>query len=303
MQNALEKIFDRPAKPKTILLAVAPPKTGERTMLGVENMLASIAASEPFSLKLAGNAQGVTLMARCTQGSVVKQRIVAHYPQADIHEVHPHEDPMLLQEGEQAWSTTLRLQGPEFLPLRTFHDRDLLDQGSDPIIALIGSLSNLDAGERVSARLHLQSLVAAPQRTRPRQTKTRTKPTSLHLPHQTTPNGRIRTRSTRRCRTETLHLSGCGEVKSSIDSPISTPDTRRAPATKATTPSRPMSTWSDSSMSSRFAAAPTREKHLPRPRQLDDLSQEASASMRASHEPSIPDDLHSHLAPPRPIIA
>lgn len=158
MQNPIEKIFYRRTKPKTILLAVAPPKTGERTMLGVENMLASISVPEPFSLELAGNAHGVTLMARCTEGSVVKQRLAAHYPQAAIHEVHPHEDPMLLQEGEQAWSTTLRLRGPEFLPLRTFHDRDLLDQGSDPIIALIGSLSNLDAGERVSARLQLQSL-------------------------------------------------------------------------------------------------------------------------------------------------
>ena len=47
------------------LLAVTPPRTGERTLLGVENLLQSIAVPEPFSLELAGDMDGVTLMARC----------------------------------------------------------------------------------------------------------------------------------------------------------------------------------------------------------------------------------------------
>ena len=33
---------------------------------------------------------------------------------------------------EQAWSVTLRADGPEYVPLRTFRDDDLLDPGSDP---------------------------------------------------------------------------------------------------------------------------------------------------------------------------
>ena len=37
-----------------VLLAVTPPRTGERTLLGVENLLQSIAVPEPFSLDLAG---------------------------------------------------------------------------------------------------------------------------------------------------------------------------------------------------------------------------------------------------------
>ena len=48
-----------------VLLAVTPPRTGERTMLGVENLLQAIAVPEPFSLELAGDMDGVTLMARC----------------------------------------------------------------------------------------------------------------------------------------------------------------------------------------------------------------------------------------------
>ena len=37
---------------------------------------------------------------------------------------------------------TLRADGPEYVPLRTFRDDDLLDPGSDPLIALMGALTN-----------------------------------------------------------------------------------------------------------------------------------------------------------------
>ena len=52
----------------------------------------------------------------------------------------------------------LRLRGPEYLPLRTFRDDDLLDRGSDPLISVIGPLSDLEEGERVVTRLRLLSL-------------------------------------------------------------------------------------------------------------------------------------------------
>ena len=52
----------------------------------------------------------------------------------------------------------LQLRGPEYLPLRTFRDDDLLDQGSDPLISVIGSLSDLEEGERVVSRIKLASL-------------------------------------------------------------------------------------------------------------------------------------------------
>ena len=58
-----------------------------RTLLGVENMLQAIAVPEPFSLELAGDVDGVTLMARCLDEQVVRQQISTHYPQARIHEV------------------------------------------------------------------------------------------------------------------------------------------------------------------------------------------------------------------------
>ncbi len=145
-------------KKSPVLLAVTPPRTEERTLLGVENLLQSIAVPEPFSLELAGDADGVTLLARCLDREVVRGQIAAHYPQARIQEVQPKDDPLRLDEGEQAWAMTLRVDGPEYVPLRTFRDDDLLDPGSDPLIAILGALSSLNDDERVVARLILRSL-------------------------------------------------------------------------------------------------------------------------------------------------
>ena len=149
----------RKAEPKPpVLLAVTPPRSGERTLLAVENLLGSIAVPEPFSLELCGDADGVTLIARCHDKRVVRGQIAAHYPQAGIQELAPEDDPLLLGEGEQAWSITLRSSGPEYVPLRVFRDDDLLDPGSDPLLSILGALSSLGAGERIVTRLLLRSL-------------------------------------------------------------------------------------------------------------------------------------------------
>ena len=156
--NPIRWLTDNDPKRPPALLAVTPPRTGERTLLGVENMLGSIAVPEPFSLELAGDADGVTLLARCLHDQVVRGQIAARYPQAQIQEIPAEDDPLRLADDEQAWAMTLRADGPEYVPLRVFRDDDLLDPGSDPLIALMGALSNLNKGERVVARLMLRSL-------------------------------------------------------------------------------------------------------------------------------------------------
>ena len=151
--NPLKTTPDTP-----VLLAITPPRNAERTVLGVENLLGSIAVPEPFALELSGDADGVALMARCRDEEVVRRQLSAHYPQALIHQLDPEEDPLRLDKGEQAWTLRLRASGPEYVPLRVFRDDDLLDPGSDPLIALLGALSALRPGERVVARLLLRSL-------------------------------------------------------------------------------------------------------------------------------------------------
>ncbi len=156
--NPKEILFGNDTEKKPVLLTVTPPRAGERTLLGVENMLGSIAVPEPFSLELAADMDGVTLMARCLDDEVVRGQLSAHYPQARIQKLDPDDDPLRMGDGEQAWSMTLRADAPEYVPLRTFRDDDLLDPGSDPLIALMGALSNINKDERIVARLMLRSL-------------------------------------------------------------------------------------------------------------------------------------------------
>ena len=82
MKPNIKKVLlgERQAKKPPALLAVTPPRTGERTLLGVENLLQSIAVPEPFSLELAGDAGGVTLLARCMDDQVVRSQIAATTP-------------------------------------------------------------------------------------------------------------------------------------------------------------------------------------------------------------------------------
>ena len=152
------KILGQKSLPEKRLIAVTPERTGDHSLSGVESLLNSIAVPEPFSLELAGDSAGVTLMARCREGSLVKQQVGAFYPQARINEVPPENDPLRLAEGEQAWSMNLRLRGPEYLPLRVLKDDHLREPGSDPLVSLIGAMSGLGEGERLVARIKLLSL-------------------------------------------------------------------------------------------------------------------------------------------------
>ena len=145
---------DRPP----VLLAVTPPRTGERTLLGWRTCSSPSPSPNPSPWNWPGTLDGMALMARCQDDRVVRGQIAAHYPQARINVVPPEEDPLRLEDGEQAWAMTLRADGPEYVPLRTFRDDDLLDPGSDPLIALMGSLCDLKDGERVVSRVLLRSL-------------------------------------------------------------------------------------------------------------------------------------------------
>jgi hypothetical protein len=144
--------------PAAELLSVIPPRTGEHTLLGIENLLQAVAVEEGFSLELAGTPEGVSILIRTRSPVVFRQQIGIHYPQARIRTITPEDDPVRPREGEQAWSQILTLAGPEFVPLRTFKDDDLIAPGSDPLLAVIGALTAAREGERVGARLLLRSM-------------------------------------------------------------------------------------------------------------------------------------------------
>ena len=153
------RLFRRSYEPAApALLAVTPPRTGQRTLLGVENLLGSIAAPEPFALELAADERSIGLFVRCGGDQIVRGQVGVHYPQARVRDISAELDYMSLGEDEQAWSLTLRASGPEYAPLRIFRDQDLVDPGSDPLLGPLGALSGLKEGERLVSRLMLRSL-------------------------------------------------------------------------------------------------------------------------------------------------
>ena len=153
------KLWNRNKQEKKMeLLTITPPRTGERTLLGVENLLQALAVEEAFSLEISGTADGASFLVRTSSPDVFQQQLAIHYPQARIRPLPPEEDPLRPREGEQAFTKVLTLARQEFLPLRTFRDDDMLDAGSDPLLAVLGALSNLSGDQRLAARLVLRSL-------------------------------------------------------------------------------------------------------------------------------------------------
>ncbi len=151
-------LFSRSQPPEPVLLEVTAPRTGERTLLGVENLLQALSGVDALALELVGDPSGLRLLIRTGEWAAVQAQLASHYPQARVRAVPPEADPLRLRVGEQAWSMILRASGPEFLPLRSFGDRDLLDPGSDPLLAPLGALSGLPEGERAISRLRLRPL-------------------------------------------------------------------------------------------------------------------------------------------------
>ena len=57
-QSLIKRIFGGKPQPATRLLAITPPRTGERTLLGVENLLGSIAPAAKCSGRTRTSATG-----------------------------------------------------------------------------------------------------------------------------------------------------------------------------------------------------------------------------------------------------
>lgn len=67
--NPIARLFKGGERPATRLMTITPPRTGERTMPGVENLLGSIAIPEPISLEIVGDGCSLTIPEQGTDPS------------------------------------------------------------------------------------------------------------------------------------------------------------------------------------------------------------------------------------------
>ena len=87
----------------------------------------------------------------------LKSLLQGHYSQSEVSDVNDG-DPMAIRTGEVVHTRTLRVDGPEYLPIRTFDDLDLANPGADPLMAVLGALEGPREGERIVSRLVLNRL-------------------------------------------------------------------------------------------------------------------------------------------------
>ena len=148
------------------LASVIVPRTSStRDITVLETAMQGLAqdSRHPVALELAATASSRHFLLRAT--SAMSQRhladqVQARYPQAMIRPLTQQDDPLVLREGETVSAVELRAGAAAYLPLRAFRERELLQEGADPLLGILGVFNHLPAHMRVVTQLAL--IPAAP---------------------------------------------------------------------------------------------------------------------------------------------
>ena len=77
----------------------------------------------------------------------------------DIRSLTQEDDPLTLREGEMVSAVELRAGAAAYLPLRAFRERELLQEGADPLLGIMGVFNHLPSHMRIVTQL---ALIPAP---------------------------------------------------------------------------------------------------------------------------------------------
>ncbi len=132
--------------------------SGARDLPALETALSSLALDpqSPIALELAATATTRHFLLRAEEPVALhylEQQVQARYPQALITPVS--NDPLTRAPGEECSVVELRPGAASYLPLRSWRPRDLLEEGTDPLLGLLAAFGSLPVGMRVVAQLAL----------------------------------------------------------------------------------------------------------------------------------------------------
>ena len=150
----------QPASLDHLLLSKA---SSAREEVALESAMQSLAldAFSPIALELAATSGKQAFLLRSSHPVAQRhlaQQIQARYPQVQICPA-PF-DPLALQAHEECSMVELRPGAASYLPLRSWRPRELLAEGTDPLLGILGACQNLPDQIRVVA--HLALLPASP---------------------------------------------------------------------------------------------------------------------------------------------
>lgn len=134
-----------------------------REGVALESAMHSLAldSTAPVALELAATASDHWFLLRSHRPAAQRhlaQQIQARYPQVQICSALL--DPLALQANEECSMVELQPGAASYLPLRSWRPRELLMEGTDPLLGILGACQNLPAHLRGIA--HLALLPAAP---------------------------------------------------------------------------------------------------------------------------------------------
>jgi hypothetical protein len=143
---------------------IVPRAASTRDITVLETAMQGLAqdARHPVALEVAATASSRQFLLRAT--SAMSQRhlvdqVQARYPQAIIRSLTQEDDPLMLPEGETVSAVELRAGAAAYLPLRAFRERELLQEGADPLLGIMGVFNHLPSHMRVVIQL---ALIPAP---------------------------------------------------------------------------------------------------------------------------------------------
>jgi hypothetical protein len=153
------------------LASVLVPRTAStRDITALETAMQGVApdAKHPVALELAATASSRQFLLRATSAMSQKHlcdQVQARYPQALMRQLTLQDDPLVLREGELVSAVELRAGAAAYLPLRRWRERELLQEGADPLLGILGVFNHLPPHMRVVTQLAL--LPARPAWSRP----------------------------------------------------------------------------------------------------------------------------------------
>ncbi|HEU5381683.1 MAG TPA: TraM recognition domain-containing protein [Ktedonobacteraceae bacterium] len=141
------------------LLQVLPARASSaRGLPALETAMQSLALDvrSPLALELAATAATSQFLLRADDQLTIghlRRQIQARYLQAVIAPATA--DPLMLAPGEECSVQELRPGAASYLPLRTWKGRDLLEEGTDPLLGILAAFGDLPQDVRAVAQLAL----------------------------------------------------------------------------------------------------------------------------------------------------
>ncbi len=143
---------------------IVPRATSTRDITTLASAMQGLAldSRHPVALELAATATSRHFLLRATSAMSLRHladQVQARYPQAIIRQMDQQDDPLALREGETVAAIELRAGAAAYLPLHAWGERELLQEGADPLLGMLAVFNHLPAHMRVVTQL---ALVPAP---------------------------------------------------------------------------------------------------------------------------------------------